>query len=128
MLSDMAQMQHTSILRYELTPDREAKEALDETFSAYSAMFSLLEDLAAEGGANLVTLHDLAYETIRERTGLPARLVTLGLRDFAANRGKTGVPERLPLDEKLFAIKGPTTLTIATVRGRVTVPYDVSVH
>ena len=122
----MAQTQHTSILRYELTPDRDAKAALDETFSAYSAMFFLLEELAAEGGANLVTLHDLAYETIRERTGLPARLVTLGLRDFAANRGKAGAPERLPLDEKLFAIKGPTTLTIATVRGRVTVPYDVA--
>ena len=32
---------------------------------------------------------------------------------------------RIPLDEKLFAIKGPTTLTISTVSGRVLVPFDV---
>ncbi|ABC91902.1 hypothetical conserved protein [Rhizobium etli CFN 42] len=83
----------------------------------------LIDDKA---GANLVVLHDLAYETVREHTGLPARLVTLGLRDFAANRGVIPDPLQLPLDEKLFAIKGPSDLTIATVHGRVAVPFDVA--
>ncbi|WP_245290024.1 PspA/IM30 family protein [Neorhizobium galegae] len=123
----MAQTTHTSILRYDLAPGEEAKQALDDTFVAYAAMLSMLEELTAErGGANLVTLHELAYETVREHTGLPARLVTLGLRDFAAHRGRQSDPARLPLDDKLFAIKGPTDLTVATVRGRVAIPFDVA--
>lgn len=123
----MMQTTHTSILRYRLAPDAQARFALEETFTAYAAMLVLLEELAAEkGGANLVTLHELAYETVRERTGLPARLVTLGLRDFASNRGRAAGVSRLPLDEKLFAIKGPSDLTVATVRGRVAIPYDVA--
>nr|WP_117194556.1 PspA/IM30 family protein [Rhizobium terrae] len=123
----MAQISHTSILRYDLAPSVEARQALDDTFAAYAVMLSMLDELAAEkGGANLVTLHELAYESVRERTGLPARLVTLGLRDFAANRGHRSVLDRLPLDDKLFAIKGPTDLTVATVRGRVAIPFDVA--
>jgi phage shock protein A len=116
-----------SLLRYELVPDSAARQALDETFAAYGQMMAILTEIASDrAGANLVLLHDLAYETIRERTGLPARLVTLGLRDFAANRGGAVDVSRLPLDEKLFAIKGPSNLTISTVRGRVAVPFDVA--
>lgn len=86
----------------------------------------LAEIVTGKTGANLVTLHDLAYETVRERTRLPARLVTLGLRDFTARHGGAMETSRLPLDEKLFAIKGPSDLTISTVRGRVAVPFDVA--
>ncbi len=123
----MPQTTHTSTLRYDLAPDPAAKQAFEETFEAYAAMLAMLDDLASEkGGANLVTLHELAYESVRERTHLPARLVTLGLRDFASNRNHAAKPDRLPLDDKLFAIKGPSTLTIATVQGRMSVPYDVA--
>ncbi|AYG60076.1 PspA/IM30 family protein [Rhizobium jaguaris] len=116
-----------SLLRYELAPDSAARNALDETFAAYGQMMAILTEIVSDkAGANLVVLHDLAYETIRERTGLPARLVTLGLRDFAASRGGVVDVNRLPLDEKLFAIKGPSDLTISTVRGRVAVPFDVA--
>lgn len=118
---------HTAILRYELAPGQAAREALDETIAAYATMFSMLREEITTGkaGANLVTLHDLAYEAVRTRTRLPARLVTLGLRDFASSLGHKPVVDRLPLDEKLFTIKGPAVLTIATVRGRVSIPYDV---
>lgn len=124
----MSEVGQKSILRYRLVPNLEAGRALEETFAAYAEMHDLLGELTASrgGGANLVTLHELAYEAIRERTGLPARLVTLGLRDFAANRGQRIGPARLPLDNKLFAIKGPSEVTIATVRGRVAVPFDVA--
>ena len=89
-------------------------------------MFEILNDILSEhAGANLVVLHELAYETIRERTGLPARLVTLGLRDFATNK-PVGAATRLPLDDKLFAVKGHQDLTIATLRGRVAVPFDIA--
>ncbi|MCK3778497.1 PspA/IM30 family protein [Ensifer sesbaniae] len=123
----MAQSNHTSILCYDLAPDEEARHALEETFVAYANMLAMLNELAGQkAGANLVTLHELAYETVRERTGLPARMVTLGLRDFAANRGQVASADRLPLDDKLFTLKGPSDLTVATVRGRVAIPYDVA--
>lgn len=116
-----------NLLRYMLAPTAEARAALDDTFAAYGHMREILgEVLSSQASANLVVLHDLAYETIRERTGLPARLVTLGLRDYASHRAAANGPMRLPLDEKLFTIKGPSNLTIATVRGRVAVPFDVA--
>ncbi|MBB2696731.1 PspA/IM30 family protein [Rhizobium phaseoli] len=118
---------HPSLLRYQLAPDDQARQALDDTIAAYRKMIDILSELIDDkAGANLVVLHDLAYETVREQTGLPARLVTLGLRDFAANRGVIPEPLQLPLDDKLFAIKGPSDLTIATVHGRVAVPFDVA--
>jgi phage shock protein A len=110
-------------LRYVLMPDEAGTEAIEATFAAYDHMMEILEDVAPVG-ANLVSLHAQAYERIRTETDLPARLVTLGLRDRAQYFSEATV-RRLPLDDKLFAIKGPTTLTISTVKGRVLVPFDV---
>jgi phage shock protein A len=113
----------TATLRYTLTPDAPSIEAIEATFRAYERMMAILEEVAPEG-ANLVSLHQQAYEKIRTETGLPARLVTLGLRD-RANYVAGGAARRLPLDDKLFAIKGPTMLTVSTVQGRVSVPFQV---
>jgi phage shock protein A len=110
-------------LRYALHPDDAGIQAIEATFAAYDLMMQILEDLAPVG-ANLVSLHAQAYETIRIETGLPARLVTLGLRDRAGYAAGTA-NRRIPLDDKLFAIKGPTSLTISTVKGRVLVPFEV---
>src|ERR1700684_2164893 len=110
-------------LRYALAPDAARIEALEATFAAYDRMMAILAEIAPVG-ANLVSLHAQAYETIRKETNLPARLVTLGLRDRAGYvAGAT--TRKIPLDEKLFAIKGPTSLTVSTVRGRVLVPFNV---
>jgi phage shock protein A len=110
-------------LRYALTPDEAAIAAIEATFAAYDRMMEILGEVAPVG-ANLVSLHAQAYERIRRETGLPARLVTLGLRDRASYAaGPTS--RRIPLDDKLFAIKGPTSLTISTVSGRVLVPFDI---
>src|SRR3984957_19036344 len=110
-------------LRYALTPDEAAIAAIEATFAAYDRMMEILGEVAPVG-ANLVALHAQAYERIRRETGLPARLVTLGLRDRSFYvAGPTS--RRIPLDDKLFAIKGPTSLTISTVEGRVLVPFDV---
>ena len=113
----------TATLRYALTPDAADVEAIEATFAAYDRMMEILEEVAPVG-ANLVSLHAQAYEKIRIETGLPARLVTLGLRDRAGYVAGT-MNRRIPLDDKLFAIKGPTSLTISTVRGRVLVPFEV---
>jgi hypothetical protein len=111
----------TATLRYALLPDEAGIEAIEATFAAYDRMMAILAEVAP-AGANLVSLHAQAYEKIRVETGLPARLVTLGLRDRA---GYAIAARRIPLDDKLFAIKGPTSLTISTVRGRVLVPFDI---
>src|ERR1700742_2469998 len=113
----------TATLRYALTPDEAAVAAIEETFAAYDRMMAILAEVAPVG-ANLVSLHAQAYERIRRETGLPARLVTLGLRDRAGYIAGA-LPRRIPLDDKLFAIKGPTSLTISTVSGRVLVPFEV---
>ena len=113
----------TATLRYALVPDDAGVQAIEATFAAYDRMMQILAEVAPVG-ANLVSLHAQAYEKIRTETGLPARLVTLGLRDRASYvAGVTN--RRLPLDDKLFAIKGPTSLTISTVDGRILVPFEV---
>src|ERR1700674_4842856 len=113
----------TATLRYALAPDEAGVDAIEATFAAYDRMMQILGDVAP-AGANLVSLHAQAYETIRRETDLPARLVTLGLRDRAGYVAGS-MPRKIPLDDKLFAIKGPTSLTISTVQGRVLVPFDV---
>ena len=50
--------------------------------------------------------------------------MTLGLRD-RANYAAGAATRSIPLDDKLFAIKGPTSLTISTVRGRILVPFEI---
>src|SRR3982750_1500684 len=113
----------TATLRYTLAPDAASIQAMEATFAAYHQMMQILAEVAPVG-ANLVSLHAQAYEKIRTETALPARLVTLGLRDRAGYvAGVTN--RRLPLDDKLFAIKGPTSLTISTVQGRISVPFEV---
>src|SRR3954470_2000458 len=110
-------------LRYALHPDEAGVQAIEATFTAYDRMMQILQDVAPVG-ANLVSLHAQAYERIRTETGLPARLVTLGLRDRAGYVAGIS-PRKIPLDDKLFAIKGPTSLTISTVQGRILVPFEV---
>src|SRR6202035_3250832 len=91
----------TATLRYVLALDEAGIAAIDATFAAYDRMRAILAEVAPVG-ANLVSLHAQAYEKIRTETGLPARLVTLGLRDRAGY--VAGAAERrIPLDDKLFA-------------------------
>src|ERR1044072_2830651 len=110
-------------MRYALDPDEAGIRAIEATFAAYDKMMRILEEVAP-AGANLVLLHEQAYEKIRAETELPARLVTLGLRDRADYLAGASV-RRIPLHEKLFAIKSPTLLSLSTVSGRLLVPFHV---
>jgi phage shock protein A len=74
--------------------------------------------------ADLVALHRSFYEAARTVSGLPARSVTLAFKDWVRRR-RGEVIEGLPLDEKLYAIKGIESVSIATLSGRVTVPFRV---
>jgi phage shock protein A len=51
-------------------------------------------------------------------------MVTLALRDHS-RRGVNTPIDDIPLDSKLFSVKGPDSLSIATIGGRVVVPYSV---
>ena len=120
----VAQLADTA-LRYRLEPDPDASAALQETFERYRRMMEMLDLIAAENkiGANLVRLHAHAYEAVRKETGLPSRLVTLGLRDRAAYKAAGG--RRLPLDERLVNVKTAALLSVSTVRGRFEIPFHV---
>jgi phage shock protein A len=116
-----------STMSYLLAPSAEDLAAIRATLSDYAAMMNILDEVGRTRGAsaNLVALHESAYATIRERTRLPARLVTLGLRDHASRQA--GAPiTGLPLDGRLYAIKSPTHLSLATVEGRRLIPYSVA--
>jgi phage shock protein A len=112
-------------LRYRLAPDEQARAAIEATFDDYGRMIDMLDEIATAKniGANLVALHGHAYEPIRKATRLPSRLVTLGLRDRAAFRAAP--MKRLPLDDRLVNIRNAATLSLGTVLGRFTIPFDV---
>nr|WP_298096237.1 PspA/IM30 family protein [uncultured Shinella sp.] len=109
----------TSTLRLDLQPTQEMRQALDDTLFAYQQAMAIL-DLTQ--GANVVALHQAAYEEIRATTGLPSRLATLALRDHGRRRQGEVVTD-IPLDSKLFAVKGPDSVSIATLTGRIVLPY-----
>jgi phage shock protein A len=118
----------SSSLRYALHIRQAEQDAVVETFTQYRAMQSILDEIAEREGirSDVVRLQKLAYETIRAGTQLPAQMVLLGIRDFAARRTSGEELPGIPLDEKLYAIKGPTILSLATVQGRVVLHYDVA--
>jgi len=104
-----------------LSPLSGEREALYATLAAYRQAMAILDGTK---GANLVVLHEEAYEEIRARTGLPSRMATLALRDHSRRAAGTSIDD-IPLDSKLFSVKGPDSLSIATIGGRVVVPYSV---
>ncbi|MBP8939506.1 PspA/IM30 family protein [Agrobacterium genomosp. 3] len=104
-----------------LNLSREDRSSLEETLLAYRRAMAILDQTE---GANLVALHAAAYEEIRVKTGLPSRMVTLALRDHSQRDPQEPVRD-IPLDSKLFSVKGPDSLSIATLSGRVVVPYTV---
>jgi hypothetical protein len=78
----------SSSLHYALHLGQPEHEAVIGTFARYGAMMNVLEELAAREGikSDVVRLQKLAYEQIRSETQLPAQMVLLGIRDFAARQ------------------------------------------
>ena len=118
----------SSSLRYVLYLRPADQAAVVDTLTQYAAMMAVLEEIAGREGikSDVVRLQRLSYERIRSETQLPAQMVLLGIRDFAAQRSSGEELPGIPLDEKLYAVKGPMTLTLSTVGGRVSVHYDVA--
>lgn len=113
---------------YRLLPGAGDAEALSALLAAYRRMFGILAEIRARNGlrANVVELTRLAYDRVRAETHLPSRYVTLGIRDYAQHLDVA--PEAIttiPLDEKLYAIKGPSEVSVTTLDGRRTFAYRV---
>lgn len=118
-----------SRLIYRLLAEPTDLDAVRSLLAAYRRMLVVLEEIRREHGlrANVVALIEHGYQRIRDETGLPARLVTLGIRDFAQQKAGFD-PESvtsMPLDDKLFSVKGASEITLATLCGRRTMPYRV---
>lgn len=106
--------------------EESAAALLRQTVDAHERLLRWLEaEVPAEHGDNLVALHHHFYEAARKSSGLQARAVTLAFKDFVQRRrGK--IVEGAPLDEKLYGLKGIALVSIATLRGRVTIPFRVA--
>src|SRR5580658_9032885 len=102
-----------------LHPDPASAAALDLILGAHARLLGWL-DMSVPAGhpADLVALHRTFYEAARAVSGLPARSVTLAFKDWVRRR-RGELIEGLPLDEKLYAIKGIESFSIATLSGRI---------
>ncbi|TWT06059.1 PspA/IM30 family protein [Reyranella sp. CPCC 100927] len=113
-------------IRLRLEPDAAAIAALGQLVDAYAGLAQWLDvTIPADHSADHVVLHRNFYERARQQSGLPAQLTTLALRDWAARRRGLAV-EGVPLDERLYSVRGIATVSIATLDGRVGVPFAVA--
>jgi phage shock protein A len=113
------------LCRLRLLPNAEQRAAILDIVSAYVDLLAWLEaEIPAGTALNMVELHNAWYEKARAHSSLPARLVTLALKDFAHNRRKPPIAG-LPLDDRLFSIKTINILSLATRDQRVLVPFQV---
>ena len=103
-----------------------AAALLRQTVDAHEELLRWLDGVVPpEHSHDLVAIHRHFYEAARKQSGLQARAVTLALKDFVQRRrGK--IVEGAPLDEKLYGLKGIELVSIATLNGRVTIPFRVA--
>jgi hypothetical protein len=103
-----------------------AAALLRQTVDAHRELLQWLDgQVPPEHSHDLVVLHRNFYEAARQASGLQARAVTLAFKDFVQRRrGK--IVEGAPLDEKLYGLKGIELISIATLSGRVTIPFRVA--
>ncbi|WP_062207135.1 PspA/IM30 family protein [Aureimonas sp. AU12] len=103
---------------FDLMMDETARAEIDRTFAAYGRMKDVLDRAGVTRRTDTFQLQRVAYDEIRHATGLPARLVTNGIREYASGSWSKN---RLPLDEKLMSFKGVDHVSISTLAGRVVV-------
>jgi phage shock protein A len=113
-------------IRLRLEPDAAAGAALAQLADSYARLAQWLDDtIPPDHPADHVALHRNFYEPARQAGGLLAQLTTLALRDWAARRRGLAV-EGVPLDERLYSVRGIASVSIATLGGRVAVPFAVA--
>lgn len=118
----------TETCRLRLLPVTTQERVLRAMLRTHEDLLAWLEtSVPADQPLNHVELHNGWYERARRKSGLPARSVTLALKDFAQRRQGRPVIG-LPLDDRLYSIKNVHTLSILTPEGRQMVPYRVMAY
>lgn len=115
-----------STLTLQLLPTAEDLVAVHALFEAYRRMLTILEDVRRQHGlrANVVALTERSYPRLRDETGLPARMITLGIREFARkNDVNPADVDAIPLDHKLYGVKSASNVTLSTLTGRRIIAY-----
>jgi len=109
-----------------LRPSLDQSRSLIRLMQAYDDLLGWLDQHVPAGHSdNLVSLHRGFYERARQAKGLPARLVSLAFKDWVlARRGQR--PAGVPVDDKLYAVKGIDTVSLSTLDGRMTMPFVVA--
>jgi phage shock protein A len=109
-----------------LDPDQPTAAALTDLVQRYETLARWLDaTIPTDHSADQVVLHRAFYEPARRQGGLPAQLTTLALRDWAMRRRGDRI-DGVPLDERLYSIRGISTVSLATAEGRVSVPFAVA--
>jgi phage shock protein A len=112
--------------RLALQPNAASRVALRGMLDAYQGFLAWLDEAVPKSHpSDLVALHRSFYEEARARTGLPSQVITLGFRDWTGRR-RGEVLAGMPLDHRLYSVKGVAQVSIATLSGRISVPYRVA--
>jgi putative transposase len=124
-------MKQTMLLKLIATPDQRA--ALLETMHIFNAACRHVAQVAFElRSANKFDLQKVVYGALRTEYGLPAQLAIRAISKTAeAYKRDKGVrptfkPEgALVYDPRVMSFKGPNTVSLLTLQGRVLVPFWV---
>lgn len=114
-----------STCRLTLSPDSEVAAAIEATLAACAGLLDWLDTTVPPSqSSDLISLNRLYYETARSRFALPSQMITLCFRDWTRRRKGEAI-EGVALDSKLFSIRSVSTVSLATISGRCTIPYAV---
>ena len=116
-----------------LTPTEEQHQALLETLHAFNAGANYVAEVAfSEKSANKFALQKLVYGELRSTYNLPAQMAirAISKASEAYKRDKSLKPTFRPegalvYDQRVMAFKGLNTVSLATLSGRVLVPFVV---
>ena len=119
-------------LQLQLLPDIRQVACLIETIERFNEAATWVADIAFQGRlANKFTLHKIVYYEIRKRFGLPAdtaiRVIAQVVEAYKRDKSKkprfkkhAAVPFSMGRN---ISFKGPDTVSISTLEGRVIVPF-----
>jgi putative transposase len=124
------------VANIKLRPDPEQFTALKETLENANAVCNWISEQAWERKVfQQFRLHQLIYKSVRQSFNLSAQMVvrSIGKVSDAYKSGRNAQRKfrkhaAQPYDDRIFRIKSDTELSIWSVKGRLTIPYECGEH
>lgn len=118
-------------VQIKLLPDKAQEKALLNTIRAMNAAACFASKVGFDNKVyGQVSIHHLCYKTIRSKFSLSAqmavRAISKSVDAFSRDRSKChrfSILGGVPLDDRLFRIVNANVVSIATVSGRIKLPY-----